>query len=775
MTTVSKNNSTAAGEYTKPRAPKVRPWNIPDGLQTLPQWVVWRYEWRDDKWTKVPYQARTSPARLGASSTDPRTWCSLPTALAKYRAAEGWDGVGFVARPEDNLAMIDLDKCRNPDTEAIQPWAEGIVAELDSYTELSVSRTGLHIFVHGRKPDRQRSKRGRVEIYDGLTKEGKAGGRFFTFTGHRLKGAPREVRERQEALARVYGREVRGAAKATPAVKTDVRANGKAPAGRSDDEVAALASKQFPALWGGNTAGYQSQSEAELALCGRLADWTLDKDQIFRVVKRSGLYREKWERADYREATIAKALEGRGTRPVTNSGRPDGKPDLAHPDGRTDLANGRRLVARHGDKLRWCDPWHKWLVWDGTRWKVDDACRAEALAKEVAGGLWGEAAAAMAGLTKEGLTAAQSYCKSSNGAKGVENMLKMAHSEPGIPVLPDGLDKDKWLLNCVNGTLDLRTGELRAHRQEDYLTKLCPVEYHADAECPTWKGFLDRIMAGNKGMIGYLRRVVGYCLTGDVGEQCLWFLHGGGANGKSTFLGTLLALLGDYGHQAPSELLMAKRNEAHPTERADLQGKRLVATVEVDQGRRFAESLVKQLTGGDKVTARRMREDFWTFEPTHKILLAANHKPDVAGTDLAMWRRIKLVPFEVTIPEAERDKALPEKLKQELPGILAWAVRGCREWQREGLGEPEEVTRATDAYRAEQDTLAEFLAERCEPSGKVRLTKVIEAYHTWTGDKTVSPQDLARRLREKGYTVKAGKGNAQFCHGLGLRFGDEND
>jgi putative DNA primase/helicase len=366
--------------------------------------------------------------------------------------------------------------------------------------------------------------------------------------------------------------------------------------------------------------------------------------------------------------------------------------------------------------------------------------------------------------------AVASHCLKSLSAKGINGMLDLARSEEGIPILPEALDADPWLFNCTNGTLELRTGALREHRREDYITKLAPVAYDATATCPTWECFLDRIMGGSAALVAYLRRVVGYCLTGDVGEQCLWFFHGGGQNGKSTFLGTVLEMLGDYGMQAVSDLLMVKHNESHPTERADLFGKRLVATIETEAGKRIAEALLKQLTGGDKIRARKMRQDFFEFSPTHKIILAANHKPSLVGTDLANWRRIKLVPFNVTITEQEKDKQLPAKLKAELPGVLAWAVRGCLDWQREGMREPQEVCDATNAYRAEQDTVSAFIAACCEVKeyARVKVSRLHEAYEEWSGDKLIGSKGFRDSLKKRGFASKQGHGGSYYWHGIGL-------
>jgi putative DNA primase/helicase len=276
-------------------------------------------------------------------------------------------------------------------------------------------------------------------------------------------------------------------------------------------------------------------------------------------------------------------------------------------------------------------------------------------------------------------------------------------------------------------------------------------------------------MDGKAHLAGYLQRVVGYGLTADVSEQCLWFFHGGGANGKSTFLLTILRMLGDYAMQAVSELLMAKKNESHPAERANLFGRRFVATIETDEGKRMAEALMKQLTGGDRIRARDLYEKFFEFDQTWKIFLAANHKPAVKGTDLAVWRRIKLVPWTVTIPDGEKDKALPDKLKAELPGILNWAVRGCLDWQRNGMQEPEEVREATAQYQREQDLIEKFLAECCvrQRWAKVKVSLLYETYGAWSGDKFTTQPEFNDRMRAKGF-VSERETKGYMWQGVGL-------
>jgi putative DNA primase/helicase len=437
----------------------------------------------------------------------------------------------------------------------------------------------------------------------------------------------------------------------------------------------------------------------------------------------------------------------------------------------TDLGNARRLVARYGKDIRYCHPWGRWLVWDGGRWAKDETGMVLQLAKERVRSIYAEAAVTADETARKAIA---DHARRSESAMRIRAMVSLAESEPGVPVLPNEMDRHEWLFNVKNGTIDLRTGELRPHRREDILTKIVPVEYDPVAECPTWLAFLERIMAGNRNLIGFLQRAAGYSLTASTQEQCFFLLHGTGANGKSVFLTTLLAATGDYGIQAAPVLLLKKSGESHPTEVADLFGARLVVATETEAGRRLAENLVKQLTGGDRLKARFMRQDFFEFNATHKIWLATNNKPTVRGTDYAIWRRIKLVPFTVTIPPEERDGSLPEKLRRELPGILAWAVKGCLEWQARGLDEPAEVTTATSAYRDEQDALGGFIRDRCvvQPCAKVSAMGLYRAYVEWCGENGEHPmaqRNFGMRLTERGFQRKAGTGGYSFWHGLGLR------
>jgi P4 family phage/plasmid primase-like protien len=435
----------------------------------------------------------------------------------------------------------------------------------------------------------------------------------------------------------------------------------------------------------------------------------------------------------------------------------------------TDLGNAQHFVREHGHNLRYCYRFGCWHHWAGRRWEEDERGMVERLAKRTVLNFYRLAAALEDNAERKALVA---HARRSEAAGRIEAMVRLARSEPGIAILPDELDRDPWLLNCLNGTLDLRTGRLRPHDPHDLITKLIPIPYDAAAACPLWERFLEQILP-DPAVRRFVKRAIGYAATGDTREQALFFLFGGGANGKSTLLNLIMAALGDYAKQAAPELLTYSKNDRHPTELADLVGVRFVASIEVDEGKRLAEALVKQMTGGDRMKARRMRENFFDFAPTHKVFLAANHRPVIRGTDHAIWRRIHLIPFEVSIPPEQQDKQLPTKLYGELPGILRWIVEGCLEWQWAGLGVPQAVANATREYRAEQDVLGAFLEEECEilPTATVTSKALYAAYEAWckrTGEPPIGQRWLAPRLIERGFQPTR-TGAARGWVGLRLR------
>ena len=440
----------------------------------------------------------------------------------------------------------------------------------------------------------------------------------------------------------------------------------------------------------------------------------------------------------------------------------------------TETGNAERLVDRYGQDIRFCHPWGQWLCWDGRRWGRDQSATVEAWAKVVIRSIYDEIAEAQDKKERE-LIFRHALKSETSGARSA--MLRLAQSETGIPILPEDMDCDHFLLTVLNGTIDLRTGQIRPHDQRDVITKLAPVAFDTDATCPTFLRFLEQVLP-DEGVRIFMQRYVGYSLTSDTSAQCLAFLYGSGANGKSTLLTLIRTLLGDYAKHAAPDLLMQRQNDRHTTELADLFGARLVTSVEVDEGKRLAEVLIKQMTGGDPMKGRFLFKDFFEWMPTHKLLLAANHKPEIRGTDHAIWRRIHLVPFTVTIPLGERDEALPAKLLAEGAGILQWALRGCLDWQQDGLRVPDTVRAATEGYRQEQDILARFLESATirDPQAWVTAAALYGAYLAWCkkeNEAAITQTAFGRRMGEYGYASDKGSKGARVWRGLRLTRTDE--
>lgn len=437
----------------------------------------------------------------------------------------------------------------------------------------------------------------------------------------------------------------------------------------------------------------------------------------------------------------------------------------------TDLGNAKRLVFHHGGDFRHCHRWNKWLIWNGKIWSIDDTGQIVRLAKESVKSIYREASNASDELREK----VGKWAIRSESAGFLNSMVSLAQTEEGIPISPNELDTDPYLLNCKNGTINLRTGDLLPHNPKHFITKIIPVEYYPKAECPIWIEFLETIFNWNYDLINFIQRTIGYSLTGDASEQCLFLLHGTGANGKSTFLGTVKELLGDYAQTARFETFLLRDQERISNDLARMQGKRFITSIEAEGERRLSEAVIKQLTGQDTITARFLYGEYFEFPAQFKLWLACNHKPIIRGTDHAIWRRIKLIPFNVTIPENKQDKLLDKKLKAEFPGILAWAVQGCLEWQKNGLQTPDEVKAATNDYRNEMDVIQTFIDECCFVKPGSTEVKTISgvlygAYKNWceqNGEHTLDNRTFGRRMSEKG--MKAGKSSGKnWCYGIGL-------
>lgn len=371
----------------------------------------------------------------------------------------------------------------------------------------------------------------------------------------------------------------------------------------------------------------------------------------------------------------------------------------------TDLGNAERLVARHGQDIRWCDAMGRWFHWTGTRWEQVGATILQDLAKDT-----------VRALEEEGRTAGlevAKWAKASQSGRAIASMIGLTKTVTGsIAVNADDLDADPMLLGVENGVVDLRTGLWRPADRSDLITKSCRAPFDAEATCPRWEAFLETIFGGDAEVIAYVQRAAGYSLTGKTGERVIFIAHGSGNNGKTTFQEVLAHILGTYAMSTPVETLIARKDRGIPNDLARLKSARFVSATESERGAKLAESFIKAVTGGDRVTARFLHQEYFDFIPQLKLWLATNHRPEIASGGKAIWRRVRLLPFDVAVPDDQIDPDLKAKLLAEAPGILDWMVRGCLEWQRIGLKEPESIRRANASYEEDEDVLGAFLEDR---------------------------------------------------------------
>ena len=433
----------------------------------------------------------------------------------------------------------------------------------------------------------------------------------------------------------------------------------------------------------------------------------------------------------------------------------------------TDSGNAEAFAALFGDRLRFAHlPPTKtgtttgsFFVWSGHRWALATTGEVNRLTLAVA------RARQNAALNIEDTDrrqAALSWATQSESAYRRRTTADLVRSEVPVATRHQDYDLDPWVLGCDNGVLDLRTGTLREGRPADMVTKSVGYAFDEDADCPRWRLFLDEVFDGDTALVGFLQRAVGYSLTADTREHCLFLCHGSGRNGKSVMLSTLRALLGDYSTNTPFKTFDAERKSENTNDLAKLVGTRLVTASETSESRRLNEERVKAASGGDPLTCRFLFSEYFDYTPGFKVFLAMNHLPKIVGTDDGIWSRIRLLPFRVSFLGRE-DKTLGEKLRAELPGILNWAVDGCLQWQaRSDLSAPRAVVDATQDYRNVSDVVGRFLGDATMPleSGMVRASELYRAYATWCGEggeRPATATDFGLRLSERGFAKKRTK------------------
>lgn len=750
---------------------------IPTMLRELSQWVCWTYATRDGKKTKVPIRARDGSS---ASTTDPSTWATFEDAVSAWKA-NGYAGIGFVFTTEDPFCGIDLDDCID-DVGVIVPAAREVIESFGSYCEVSPSGRGLKIFIVGRKPEwaasRSKGIRGfkETEVYDH--------GRFFTVTGQRVPEAPAEVHDGQAALEAICLR-------LWPQNQRPQQTRRAASGGFTGDDDSLIAKacaakngEQFRQLWEGVMSGYgNNHSVADLALCCHLAFWTdCDVARMDRLFRRSGLMRDKWDekrgKCTYGERTMAKAIKGCMNTYAPAGAGPAGFDADSHwnaappPQGYelTDLGNAERFAAAASEKLRFCHGLG-WLAWDGTRWKRDQLGGAIRIAGDVVRSM-GLEAYSTTDFHKAG--ALRKWAHSSESRSRIESMVELAKVHPAIAVTPGELDRGIYLLNTPSGTLDIRTGELRRHRPEDLLTMVTRSAYDPAALCPRFDAFMLQIFEGDVELFEFVMRFLGMCLTGDIREQILTVFQGEGGNGKSVLFDTVLSIMGDYGGLAPPHLLEQRRHQEHPTELADLNGKRLVVASELDEGAKLKLSLLKRLTGDRTVKARKMRTDFSEFERTHKLLIVVNALSGFQGSDEAVARRLRVIPFRYVVPEEECDTNLLDVLIDEGPGILTRLVRSAQMWLINGLGRSSAVQVATATCMSQNGKLNWYMGTHCrlDPASFTPWVEIVPHYTALCqarGSDPLSEHAFARALTRAGCDTVARRVNSEVVKGRCLQ------
>lgn len=726
--------------------------NLPEEIRGTKQFVCWVGA---DKVPKNPHTGNN------AKSNDSSTWGTLDEAVAacvKYH----FDGVGFMFAPP--YFGVDLDHCLDK-----TDFCDEFVETLQSYAEISKSGSGLHIICKGTLPDGAR-RRGGVEMYQS--------GRYFICTGNLYNEKYSEVVDCTESIKVLHS-------KYLPSSTPKVEARQIVAIDMDDQEIIDKARNcksgyLFNMLYQGNWQGvYSSQSEADLALCNQLAFWTQrNAEQMDRIFRSSGLMRKKWDEKrggnTYGATTIDKACAN-----CTEVYEPkkysddtslavalfkNGKTGVDVPKKQydmTDTGNAQRLVDKFGSVLKYSYNRKKWMFWDGKRWKIDDSGEVKKLADIICDDLKREA---MQEEDSETQAAALKWATKTAASRNKEAMIKEAQHIEGIPASPDEFDSYTDYLNCQNGIVNLRNGELIPHDANFMMSKICRCEYDTSGTMPElWMSFLNDVTKGNKDLQEYIQRCVGYSLSGSVKEQCAYFLYGIGNNGKSTFLDAISDMLGDYSSNTQPETIMMRKwgDGGANSDVARLKSARFVTSEEPTEGVRLNEGLLKQLTGGGKVTARHLYGEEFEYTPEFKIWIATNHKPIVRGTDVGIWRRIKLIPFEVNIPKEKVDKNLKWKLRKEFPQILRWAVEGCIKWQKYGIEEPKCVQDATADYKNEMDLIAGFL-EQCviidyDCGEKIPASELFRVYIKWAKENNEYEmssnkfaREAAKRLPEKG-------------------------
>lgn len=753
---------------------------IPKELKNLKQWGTFELVWVPDKkkYTKIPHES-ISDAK--AKTNDPNTWTDFETALAGL-AQNNRDGLAFFF--DNGYAGLDIDNIPDDIEAYMNGQSDNEVSKAviwtNSYTEISQSGNGVHIIFKGKLPDgRRRTKN--VEMYDS--------GRFFALTGnsiHTNDEMPTIDGERMEKMHQFYFKD------ATKQIINSIKPQLN---DLSISEIIrrALESKQGDSfssfLNGGWESKYPSQSEADLAFANMLAFWTgRDFQKMDAIFRSSSLQRPKYDekhgkttygvgllnKAINEASEVFKPVKPLENKYVINFNNPAADTKVKEYPSRSwdDTGNADRLMDRYGEYIKYSFTDQKWHIYNGSFWQSDDRGLIREIADSVVEDMKTEEihypeefdSEEREKLDKKWMA----FVSKTRNHASKDNMIK--ETEHRVPVSHGEFDVDPMLLNTQSGYVDLSNGLMEEHDSKKMFSQQANIDYSDKMDCPTWIDFLNQTFGNDQEMIDYIQKAVGYSATGSTAEQVMFILYGAGRNGKSVFMNTLAYILGSYAKTMSASSIMVRQSGGASSDIARLEGSRLVISSEVNEGMRLDESLVKSLTGGDKITARFLYGNDFEFTPQFKIWLATNHVPTIRGTDDGIWRRLMLIPFENQIAEDKVDKNLNSKLISESMGILNWIIDGAIKWQNEGLNPPTKVRAASQDYRDEMDVITMFVRDNCtigadfKASGSELYTKY-KSWATENNEYAMSKQKFGKEMQKK---FEKKRNNGSWYHGLKL-------
>lgn len=757
--------------------PKFNYQNIPQELRNLKQWGLFELKWVEarKKNTKIPINPYDGSA---GKSNDPNTWSDFDTAMRALNDVERADGLAFYFA--NGYVGLDIDHIDSN----LEDWRAGdndpnnLVNKFqdltdNTYMEVSQSGTGIHAIFKGKIPGKRRRK-GNYEMYQT--------GRFFALTGNNIIPDPTIKSMSDDEMKTLYeflfGKD--------NIVQLHSESDNITPVDLSVAEIIKRAENSAKTgtrftmfMKGGWEQFYASHSEADMAFANDLAFWAgRDFHKMDTIFRNSSLMREKFDEkhgaVTYGTSLLNKAINETQNiyNPESDSQDSESSYTFSFNEDKTkkiiprswdDQGRGLRMRDQFATVLKFNAVDKKWFFFNGSYWQEDIGNqRVELAAERVANSIKKEKPELSFSTKTDEDKAMNEWYKFQKDSRSHMAKMHMIDEFKKYVIVKHGeFDKEDMLLNTESGYVDLSSGELHDHDIDKKFSHQTVAEYSDNVDAPLWEKFLNQIFNNDEELIHYVQKAIGYSFTGSVDEQCLFILNGRGRNGKSVFSNVVSDVAGNYAKQMNVQTIVAKKNQSGSanSDIARLEGARIVTSSELNEGDRFDESLVKQLTGGDKILARFLYGSEFEYKPKFKIWMATNHLPIIRGTDDGIWRRIKIIPFNIQIPKEKVDKRLEYKLKAEYTGILNWIVQGAIMWQQEGLEDPEAVTKVIETYRAEMDPLDAFLEECCTTGQNysIKAREMYDAYHEWAKESEeykMSLNKFGREMSKKLLRVK---------------------